>query len=397
MLASSVMVGVALLTDIGVSQGIISHRNGANANYVNTAWTIQIARSIIVSSLIIVLSPAVAAYYGQPELDGLLKIVAIISLISGLASTKPMLAQRELKKANYQAYISIASQLVGLLLTILFAYTWPSAESLAWGNLSSVLISVVCSHVFYPGCANRILWHAESAKSLVKFGGLIILSSAFTFMANDGAKLLYGSFLSIAVIGFISLAGNLGSVVSQFLLPIAGKVLIPACAELARSGDHQRLARLIDRSKLLVTIPSWLFALSIALLGPVIINILYDERYWGAGVFLQIIGISGMLSSHMAPYNGILMAIDRPGLGVLTSAFKAIVTVAAIYIGHLWMGPIGVVLSPIVSAVVIYPLNAYIFHRLGLWRARVEVPIFFVSAIISALVLSYVDLSGINF
>jgi O-antigen/teichoic acid export membrane protein len=199
------------------------------------------------------------------------------------------------------------------------------------------------------------------------------------------------------VIGFISLAGNLGSVVSQFLLPIAGKVLIPACAELARSGDHKRLARLIDRSKLLVTIPSWLFSLSIALLGPVIINTLYDERYWGAGVFLQIMGISGMLSSHMAPYNGILMAIDRPGLGVLTSAFKAIVTVAAIFIGHLWMGPIGVVLSPIVSAVVIYPLNAYIFHRLGLWRARIEVPVFFVSVIISGFVLSYVDLSGINF
>jgi hypothetical protein len=397
MLASSVMVGVTLLTDIGISQGIISHKNGADVSYVNTAWTIQIVRSIIISISIISLSSVLADYYGQAELEELLKIIAVISLVSGLASTKPMLAQRELKKANYQAYISISSQMVGLLLTTFFAYMWPSAQSLAWGNLCAVCVSVVCSHVFYPGCTNKITWHTESAKSLIKFGGLIILSSMFTFIANDGAKLLYGSFLSVAVIGFISLAGNLASVVSQFLLPIAGKVLIPACAELVRSGDRERLGHLIDQSKILVTIPSWGFSFAISLLGPFIINILYDNRYSGAGVLLQVMGVLGMLSSHMSPYNGILMAIGRPGLGALTSAVKALVTVSAIFIGNNYFGPIGVILSPVATVILIYPLNAVIFQRLGLWRGQIEVPIFCLSIIISGCILSSIDLMGIKF
>ncbi len=396
-LASSVMVGVSLLTDVGISQGIISHKNGGDLNYINTAWTIQVVRAIIISIIIISLSTAVANHYGRAELDGLLKIIAIISLVSGLSSTKPMLAQRELKRANCQAYISISSQVVGMLLTILIAYTWPTAESIAWGNLLSVCISVVCSHIFYPGCKNTIIWHTESAKNLIKFGGLIILSSTFTYIANDGAKLLYGSFLSVAVIGYISIAGNLGSVVSQFVLPIAGKVLIPACAELARSEDRQRLSRLLDRSKWLVTTSIWAFSFSMAIFGPHLINVLYDQRYLGAGVLLQIVGISGMLSSHLSPYNGILMAIGYPGLAVLTAALRALVTVAAIFLANLYFGPIGIIMSPIAVPVVMYPLEAYLFHRLGILKARIEIPIFCISMIVSGFLLSGLNVGAAEF
>jgi O-antigen/teichoic acid export membrane protein len=240
------------------------------------------------------------------------------------------------------------------------------------------------------------MWHTESARKIIKFGGLIILSSIFFYIANDGAKLLYGSFLSVAVIGYMSIAANLGSIVSQFILPIAGKVLIPACAELTRSGDRERLFGLLDRSKRLVIPSIWAFSFSMAIFGPDIVYLLYDQRYLGAGVLLQITGISGMLSSHLSPYNGILMAIGYPGWAVLTAASRAIVTVAAIFLANLYSGPIGVIMSPIAVAMVMYPLEAYLFHRLGILKAKIEIPLFCMSLIFSGIMLSGFNLGAIE-
>jgi hypothetical protein len=108
------------------------------------------------------------------------------------------------------------------------------------------------------------------------------------------------------------------------------------------------------------------------------------------------VGISGMLSSHLSPYNGILMAIGHPGLAVLTAALRALVTVTAIFLANLYFGPIGIIMSPIAIAVVMYPLEAYLFHRLGILKARIEIPLFCISLIVSGFLLSSLNVGAIE-
>jgi hypothetical protein len=81
---------------------------------------------------------------------------------------------------------------------------------------------------------------------------------------------------------------------------------------------------------------------------------------------------------------------------VLTAASRAIVTVAAIFLANLYSGPIGVIMSPIAVAMVMYPLEAYLFHRLGILKAKIEIPLFCMSLIFSGIMLSGFNLGAIE-
>lgn len=346
---------------------------------MNTAWTIQIIKGIIIAIALVAISGMAGQHYNQPELQSLLIIISISSIISGLGSTKPILAQRNLTHAKRQFGIALGTQCAGVIVTSGLAYINPTAESLAWGNLLSACLTVTFSHWLYPGPKNSLLFHRDSARHILEFGGIVMLSSGFTFLAGEGSKLLSASFISIGLIGLMGLAGNISSIANQVFSAVASKALFPAISELNRSSDQERLKRAIDRSKIALVFPCWIFSLSLLMEGPTIVEWLYDERYKDAGLILQIMGMGGMANILTSSYSGILSAIGRPALNLYILFAKTIFSWGAMLIGYRLFGGIGVISGPIIGAFLLYPIVAIIFHRIGLWSARIDIPILIIS------------------
>src|SRR5216683_1079260 len=135
-LANTVRVGAELLGDIGLEQNVIRSPHGNEARFLNTAWTIQLTRGLILSCVCLSLAPILSRLYNV-QLDVLLAISAA-PLLNSLASTSVFtLAKRlEVKKRNF---FELTVESFGVVINIALALVMPTV----WAPVLGVLLALI--------------------------------------------------------------------------------------------------------------------------------------------------------------------------------------------------------------------------------------------------------------
>ena len=80
-------VGLELVTDVGVSQNIISNPHGAEPRFYDTAWTLQLARNVVLVFVCLALAAPMARFFNNPTLRQIIPVASIFFIFSGLEST----------------------------------------------------------------------------------------------------------------------------------------------------------------------------------------------------------------------------------------------------------------------------------------------------------------------
>ena len=89
-----------LMSDIGISQNIIYSPNAYEPDFYNTAWSLQLIRSMGLWLLILVAAWPLAQFYDTPNLSVLLPITGVMTLLGGLTSVSPQILQKKLQFAK---------------------------------------------------------------------------------------------------------------------------------------------------------------------------------------------------------------------------------------------------------------------------------------------------------
>ncbi|HEY8706669.1 MAG TPA: oligosaccharide flippase family protein, partial [Burkholderiaceae bacterium] len=243
----TVVVGVTMLSDVGVAQSVVRHARGAEPSFLNTAWTIQIAKGALMAIALWAASGPVARAYHQPMLEGMMPWAALAALVGGFASTKVALANRNVETLHI-TLVNFGALATGIVATMLFAWHNPTPYALVWGNLCATIASVVASHAFLHGPSNRLAWDRAVALSILSFGGWVMLSSAVGYMTGEGNKLVVASLIDIRLLGLFGLASTLSVAISQAVGRMSSQVLFGAYSELFRI-DRSRLSRAVERAR----------------------------------------------------------------------------------------------------------------------------------------------------
>nr|WP_298163847.1 oligosaccharide flippase family protein [uncultured Pseudomonas sp.] len=301
-IATTVAVVLALLSDMGLRQNIIQSKRGNDPVFLNTAWTVQILRGFILFALsllvagfawfaqVVNLSPA-GSTYAAPELPLVLAVTGFTSVINGFQSTKLALAFRSFQQ-NKVVLVELAAQIIGLLVMLGIGYFTGSIWSLVAAGLVAAMVSTMLSHLWLQGPSNRLQWDSSALKELIAFGRWVLLSSAVGVLAAHGDRIWFGGSMSAAELGVYSIAVLILGAIEFGVRRLAAAVALPALSEVARTGDAARLRALYYRFRLLIDL-ALLFACGLLLtLSPLIIGWLYDARYAGAGSMLAILSLS---------------------------------------------------------------------------------------------------------
>lgn len=369
---TAVLVGVSLVSDVGLSASIVRSRRGEEELFLNTVWTMQIVRGILIALLIGLLSGSIAAAYEQPPLAEMLPVVALIAVINGLNSTKSDLALRNVQVKRNIA-IGLVAQVIGAAVMVAMAWRWPSPWALLSGNLSSAAIVMLGTHMFLPGPRNRLAWDAAAAHEVLRFGGWVMAGSAIAFLAGDGAQLVRAALVDVRLLGLMGLATALSGAAWMVMQQVAGRVLFPAYAEVWRE-DPPRLARVVERSRRVQLVACGLFSAVMVVLGPALVRLLYDARYEDAGLILQMQSAGLMPLLLSTSYFGVLHSLGRPGLSTAILSCQVVIGILCMIVGGAYMGAIGVVVGSALTGWLLYPINAWLFNRLGLWQPRTDLP-----------------------
>jgi O-antigen/teichoic acid export membrane protein len=382
-IVQSVIFGLVMLSDIGIVTSIIHNKRGTEAIFVNTAWTMRVIQSVIIWLLLCLLSPFVAAFYAQPLLTIMLPVVGIGSVLGGLVSTKMALMNRSLALKKL-VLIEIGSQVIGLLVMILWAWINRSIWSLVWGGLIGSFVKMAASHLWLEGAHNKFAWDRDSVKELFGFGQWMLVSSILTFLSGEGNKLLLGKLLGVKLLAFYTLASTMSLVFLQIAQQVNSKVLFPAYSEVVRERP-ERLREVAARSRLFLIIPGWLIALFFLIWGDNFMWLLYDQRYAESGNMLRVLAIGALITAVDNSYNGLLWARGMVRTSTVVLAVLIIFQMTGMFVGYHFLGEKGVVLSVAVVSWLLYPVNAYVHARIGLWHPKIDLPFIALSILVIAL------------
>ena len=93
-----VIQGLNNFSDVGVGPAIMQSRRGDDRDFLNTAFTMQAVRGLVLWLACIALAAPIARFYGTPELAWYLPVAGFISVINGLLTTRMEQANRHLQR-----------------------------------------------------------------------------------------------------------------------------------------------------------------------------------------------------------------------------------------------------------------------------------------------------------
>jgi len=373
-----------MFSDIGVGPSIIQNKRGDDPKFLNTAWTIQSIRGVVLWLCACIIAFPAALFYQEPMLAQLLPIVGITSLIGGLSSTKLSSANRHLRLGRV-TLIELGSYLSGLIVMITWAWMYKSVWALVAGGIVNTLVNGVLSHLVLEGERNRFYWDRESLAALSRFGRWIFIGTILGFLASQGDRLLLGRLLDVRFLGVYTVALTMSSLAQAMIQEISGKVLFAAYSEVFRETP-ERLYSILKKNRLILATVGMGFSLFFVLFGEKLIEILYDDRYLEAGWILQVLALKMIISSLNLTYGDVLLAKDKAFIITGLIAVKVFILFSAMFVGFQLGGVHGVIIGVVAAEWLMYPIEAICFSRFSIWQPEVDLPFIGMGVLLAAYV-----------
>jgi len=361
----SVNTGVNLLSDLGISSGIVVHSAGSDERYLNTAWTIQILRGMAIGAIMFLAAEPLALLFSNIQLTPLLRIVSLVPVIAGFTTTSVALADRQLDPRR-RVSIDLGMQIFSAVVTSVLAWVLHSTVALAWGSVISTVFTVVVQRIVLKGPKNRLHWDRSQVREIISFGQITFLSSALLFASAEGSRLFSATMVDSRILGLIGLASGLSIMPWQAIQTLSQRVLMPAYAEVVRSGDAQRLRRAVLKARIMQIVPCWIINVTMIAFGNQIFHIMYDSRYAQSASILKIQCV-GMLAAILTfSYNGLLLGMRRLGLSLALQLVQSIILWSGMFCGFRLGGAMGLVVGTALASWIYYPFAFVVYRRLGL-------------------------------
>ena len=354
-LAAVIVTGLHMLSDVGVGSLIIQHHRGDDPRFLNTVWTIQVFRGLLIAALLALIAVPISRLYQDSRLAMILILMGGVAMVDGFNSTSLYTLKRNLK-VRQNCTLSVQCQVVMVGATILAALISPTVWAIILGGYVQTIFRLIASHRLNRDVPNRFCWDSESSRALFSFGKWIFVSTAITFFANQTDRLLLGRLGSLEALGIYGLALTVATMPQMLGGQLAQVVLYPLFANQARE-DLSQLERKVLLARRVVLSAGLVSVLATMVLSPWFFKFLYDERYATAGWLAQLLCVYTWFSGLQLSADRVLLAVGDTRSLALSNAVNVVVTVLGCIGGH-WLGgllgfTIGLCLSTLAGHIVI--------------------------------------------
>ena len=370
LLINTLRTGAELLSDIGVGQSIVSHVRGADPEFYNTAWTLQILRGFVLFGFALAVSVPISYLYDDPQLQTLLVAMAPIFLMTGFTAPARFLLQKRLD-VRAQSLVDLSLGIFGALVQIVLALIMPTIWALILGALIATAADMISSYFLMDWRTLRIRLERQSVSQILNFGKWIFLSSLSYFIATNFDRLYFAGALPFAVLGIYGISRTFSDTAMVLFARMSQLLLFPMIAATVHRGHELRQKLLPIRFALLLFVALAL-SLSIAL-ADTLIYLVYDLRYHDAGIMTTILLFGTWFGILSAMADAIMMGIGRPSGVTFANSAKLLAIVTGLPIAFSGFGFVGCLIILVMAELLRYATLMFGIRRMGLGFSRQDI------------------------
>lgn len=364
------VIGVAeIFRDFGLSAAAIQAKDLSRAQRSNLFW-INTCIGLTLGLVTFVAAPLLAAFYGEPELTDMTRVMALIFVVNGLATQYRADLNRRLRFLGL-ATADVVSPLIALLTGIGLALLGAGYWALVAQQLTQVAVMfamVVVTARWLPARPRR----GVEMDGLLRFGWNLVGTQLIGYASNNLSSVIIGTQFGAGQLGYYNRGFQLLMTPLNQLRAPTTTVALPV---LARLQDDPRFGIFVQRGQLALgyTLVSALAVISGAALP--VTQVFLGAQWTEVEPILRLLAIAGIFQT--LAYVGYWVYLAR---GLTRDLFQytwisASIKVACVLVGSNW-GVVGVAAGYALAPALAWPLSFWWLSR----RAAVEVRFLFLGA-----------------
>ena len=341
-----VLVFLNMLNGYGLASGLIQ-RDDVTPRQTRQLFGMLIALNGTLAVAQWIVAPLAAAYYRQPEVAQLLRVQALIYVITPFAALPYALLSRAME-FRQQATANIAASFAGAAAALGGALAGWGVWTLVWAPIALYAVRAV----MLTWGARSLMWPSfdfRGAGHLARYGGTMAAGQFFWFLQSQVDVFIGGRWFDPHALGIYTTALFLAQIfVSKFVPPL-NEVAFSAYARIQH--DDGAVARAFVRSVRIIMLVAMPFYLGLAATAEPLVLTALDAKWIEVAPVVRLIALAMPFMTVQVLYSPACDARGRPGIGARNGAVGALVLAAAFLIGVRW-GPVGLAWSWVAA----YPL-----------------------------------------
>lgn len=361
---SPLLALVAVFQNLGLSQAVVQ-RPTLDQGWLDRVFWTSVAMAVTTSALVLLLAPAVGAFYGEPRLRALTAVSAVTVFVSTLGTVPSGLLNRDMR-FSVIARIDIVSTLAGVVAGVVVA----AASRSYWALLVSPLVMATLN---LAQSAAAAAYRPHESPTLLKreeigFGAHLTGFNFLNYFARNLDNVLIGRVLGPVPLGHYDRAYKLLLFPLQNIIAPISRVMVPALSRVQEHPEQLRAQYLkAVRPLALITIPG---VAAGAVVSEPLVQLLFGPGWEPAAPILAALCIAGC-NQPISSTTGWLFVARGAGQTLLRWGVYSTVTTILAFIVGLPYGAAGVALAYAASDWLLrVPALYYLVHRTTPVRAR---------------------------
>jgi len=306
--------------DQGLSQVLIVDEDDDGAG---TALLLGIVFGCGLCAVMFAAAPAIAFAFHEPPATNVIRALSAVFLLQGVTVVPEALLQKQLKfrllairritAASLSSVAALAAAFLGLGVWALVI------QVLALYGVGAIILWMTAS--FRPDLRVRRTRLARQTK----FGIQVIGVDLSSYLANNGDNLVVGLAMGPQALGLYTICFRILAIVAELFSGVIGSATLPIFSRL--SDDVARARQVFV---LLTRAAANLAALvygTLIILAPILVPLLFGEKWARSAELLQILAIGTFLSSFMQFDRTIFYAFNRPHYEMAIVGLAGVITV----------------------------------------------------------------------
>jgi len=316
-------------SDFGISRAVIRKHDLSDED-LYTGFTFKFMIGVAAFVIAFALSPFAKHIFDNDIVGDVIIILSLNFVISNFAFIPHSLLTRDL---DYKRMFipQTGTALVNYLLSIILAINGFKFWSIVIANIASVTVNVILLNFIKP-VRIRFAFNRAIAAEFFRFGSNLFLSGIVAFGIFNADRVIIGSVMGSAVLGYYALAYNWGSIICGIVQDAVHNVLFPAFSKIQHDSE------VLKKSYLQVL--EFVSFISVFLnIGMLICS--YDFLYFILGrgtdqwlpalISFDVLCVYGIIRSLMEPIGNVILAVGKSDLLFKSTMIVGITELVLLY------------------------------------------------------------------
>lgn len=342
-----------VFVDSGFGNALIQKKDADDLDF-SSVFYCNMLICFVLYGVMFVSSPLIAEFYKMPELSGVMRVLSLTIVISGLKNVQQAYVSRTMQFKRF-FFSTLAGTIGAAVLGITMAYCGFGIWALAAQQVFNVFVDTCVLWItvkWRPG----LQFSFARIRGLFSFGWKLLVSALIDTIYNNLRQLIIGKKYSADDLAYYNQGQKFPSLFVNNINISIDSVLFPAMSAVQEDKVHIK-----SMTRKAITISSyimWPLMIGMAVATEPLVRLVLTEKWLSCVPFLRVFCITyAFWPIHTANLNAI-KALGRSDLFLKLEVIKKLMGMAVL-LATMWFGPLVMAYSMLITNTISQIINSW--------------------------------------